>query len=708
MNNFYKILKNLINLFLNFFYCLLKLIMDNCIDRNNIYKQIKIPSIIPKVTNNKLMLNYQNTQIQNNKYEKKSSLSNRTYLHTLLKSSSTSDIRNSIKFSPNRIIMKDYKNSPNKIIPSQKSYKNDEIDNDNDINLNYRNENKFQLNEDEKIKTLNMNLTNKNNKKNYLKSRNNNFQKTFLSKQTNNNLLETVKENVENEENERISTTTTTSTMTIFEGKKSTMLQQYFNLSKKEKQSLLNSSKNFNKKQNNFPISFTLNNNNENNRTMNRKMNNSLDRNNSLIINENNNLNKSTDINNHYSCEQLVNIEDLIIIEEKYETIEKLIIEKNYYVLSKTCYEWFNFYFNCRLGGNLTQFFIDNKIKKTIEDSNILSLISLLIIYEFSFHQKLFELHRKLITKISSLINKNYLLICNNFLSKIKKEFLNSIWVERLRNITLNRVNNKEYYINQIDKNTDEIYETITLIISSIKNNNKTFNKKIIEIFNNYSKFSHDKIYRIFLTNILKLNNSSGSILYSNLKSSSPRINFKLKSSPIKPLTLFLDLDETLMSFVFSKENEGISRIRPYLFQFLNLVKNYYELIIFTAARSDYADPILDVIEGKKGTYFSYRLYRESCSIINNYYVKDIGKFGIDLRKSIIVDNMPQNFRLQKENGILISSFWGEDINDKALLYLGRILVTIGMEMVEKNYMIDIRDELVKYRDEILRKVSMK
>ena len=682
--------------------------MDNCIDRNNIYKQIKIPSIIPKVTNNKLMLNYQNTQIQNNKYEKKSSLSNRTYLHTLLKSSSASDIRDSIKFSPNRIIMKDYKNSPNKIIPSQKSYKNDEIDNDKDINLNYRNENKFQLNEDEKIKTLNMNLTNKNNKKNYLKSRNNNFQKTFLSKQTNNNLLETVKENVENEENERISTTTTTSTMTIFEGKKSTMLQQYFNLSKKEKQSLLNSSKNFNKKQNNFPISFTLNNNNENNRTMNRKMNNSLDRNNSLIINENNNLNKSTDINNHYSCEQLVNIEDLIIIEEKYETIEKLIIEKNYYVLSKTCYEWFNFYFNCRLGGNLTQFFIDNKIKKTIEDSNILSLISLLIIYEFSFHQKLFELHRKLISKISSLINKNYLLICNNFLSKIKKEFLNSIWVERLRNITLNRVNNKEYYINQIDKNTDEIYETITLIISSIKNNNKIFNKKIIEIFNNYSKFSHDKIYRIFLTNILKLNNSSGSILYSNLKSSSPQINFKLKSSPIKPLTLFLDLDETLMSFVFSKENEGISRIRPYLFQFLNLVKNYFELIIFTAAKSDYADPILDVIEGTKGTYFTYRLYRESCSIINNYYVKDIGKFGIDLRKSIIVDNMSQNFRLQKENGILISSFWGEDINDKALFYLGRILVSIGMEMVEKNYMIDIRDELVKYKDEILRKVSMK
>ena len=682
--------------------------MDNGINRNRIYKQVKNPSIIPKLTNNQQKQNYQKIQIQNNKNEKKPTLVNKNYIHTLLKSSSTSDMRDSIKFSPNRIIMKDNSNLSNKIIPFQKCFQNDEIDNDNNINLNYKNKNTFQLNlENEKIKTLNMNLTNNSNEKKYLKNRNNNIQNTFSIKQTNNNFLETVKENDENEENERISTTTTTSTMTFFEGKKGTMLQQYFNLSKKDQQYLLNSAKNFNRKKNHFPISYKLTNNNESNKSMNRKLNNSFDRNNSLIINENNNLNNSDDINN-YSFEELVNIEDLIILEEKYQTIEKLIIEKNYYLLSKTCYEWLNFYFNCTLKGNLTQFFIDIKIKKTIEDTNILSLICVLIIYEFSFHPESFELHRKLITTISSLINKNYLIICNNFLSKIKKEFLNSIWVERLRNITLNRVNNKEYYINQIDKNTDEIYETITLIISSIKNNNKIFNKKIIEIFNNYSKFSHDKIYRIFLTNILKLNNSSGSILYSNLKSSSPQINFKLKSSPIKPLTLFLDLDETLMSFVFSKENEGISRIRPYLFQFLNLVKNYFELIIFTAAKSDYADPILDVIEGTKGTYFTYRLYRESCSIINNYYVKDIGKFGIDLRKSIIVDNMSQNFRLQKENGILISSFWGEDINDKALFYLGRILVSIGMEMVEKNYMIDIRDELVKYKDEILRKVSMK
>ena len=120
--------------------------MDNGINRNRIYKQVKNPSIIPKLTNNQQKQNYQKIQIQNNKNEKKPTLVNKNYIHTLLKSSSTSDMRDSIKFSPNRIIMKDNSNLSNKIIPFQKCFQNDEIDNDNNINLNYKNKNTFQLN----------------------------------------------------------------------------------------------------------------------------------------------------------------------------------------------------------------------------------------------------------------------------------------------------------------------------------------------------------------------------------------------------------------------------------------------------------------------------------------------------------------------------------------------------------------------------------
>lgn len=67
----------------------------------------------------------------------------------------------------------------------------------------------------------------------------------------------------------------------------------------------------------------------------------------------------------------------------------------------------------------------------------------------------------------------------------------------------------------------------------------------------------------------------------------------------------------------------------------------------------------------------------------------------------IIVDNMPQNFKLQKDNGILIKTFYGEDQNDKALLELIPILTDIA-----KNPNKDIRESLAGFKDDIFRKVS--
>ncbi len=108
----------------------------------------------------------------------------------------------------------------------------------------------------------------------------------------------------------------------------------------------------------------------------------------------------------------------------------------------------------------------------------------------------------------------------------------------------------------------------------------------------------------------------------------------------------------------------------------------------------------MDAIESNK-KYFSYVFYREHTVIEENDYVKDISRIGRDLSKMIIVDNMPQNFRLQKENGILIKTFYGEDQNDKALLELIPILIEIGKSPGK-----DLRESLALFKDEILKKVS--
>lgn len=48
-------------------------------------------------------------------------------------------------------------------------------------------------------------------------------------------------------------------------------------------------------------------------------------------------------------------------------------------------------------------------------------------------------------------------------------------------------------------------------------------------------------------------------------------------------------------------------------------------------------------------------------------YYKDLSKLGRDLKKTIIVDNIPENFSLQPANGIQIKEWKGNDSEDKAL-----------------------------------------
>jgi len=175
-----------------------------------------------------------------------------------------------------------------------------------------------------------------------------------------------------------------------------------------------------------------------------------------------------------------------------------------------------------------------------------------------------------------------------------------------------------------------------------------------------------------------------------------------LKQEPLHKYTLVLDLDETLIHFKIDPydENKGLLRLRPGIFDFLDSMKKYYELVVFTAATQEYADPILDALE-KNTLYFDYRLYRKHCIIYESDFVKDLSKLGRDLTKTMIVDNMPQNFRLQKENGIFIKTFYGEDPDDSALLDLIPILSKIAESRVK-----DVRKALQIFRDEILKRVS--
>ena len=85
-----------------------------------------------------------------------------------------------------------------------------------------------------------------------------------------------------------------------------------------------------------------------------------------------------------------------------------------------------------------------------------------------------------------------------------------------------------------------------------------------------------------------------------------------------KNFTLILDLDETLIKFVTNiNYPKGKIIFRPGLIQFLNKIFPLFDLILWTIAKKDYADEMINNIEKDK-KYFTARLYRDHASYKNN------------------------------------------------------------------------------------------
>ena len=159
------------------------------------------------------------------------------------------------------------------------------------------------------------------------------------------------------------------------------------------------------------------------------------------------------------------------------------------------------------------------------------------------------------------------------------------------------------------------------------------------------------------------------------------------KTSPYHK-TLVLDLDETLIHSYFDcpsprqadlsydiyiekKKIHVNSIVRPGATEFLENVAGHFEIVIFTASLSEYANPLLDFIDKNKKCEF--RLYREHCCSFNNgftnSFTKDLKKLDRDMKNLIIIDNNPKSYMLNKENGVPIKT-WVEDIYDKELYKL--------------------------------------
>lgn len=182
-----------------------------------------------------------------------------------------------------------------------------------------------------------------------------------------------------------------------------------------------------------------------------------------------------------------------------------------------------------------------------------------------------------------------------------------------------------------------------------------------------------------------------------NIRDNSPSQLHKIAKAPIRrsqsafivPLTVVLDLDNTLIcsskepssSFDFNiavpDGNGDIETVyvtkRPRLDGFLTKLCQISTPYLFSSGDKVYVDQVMSFID-PLGQIFSKVFYRESCKLATpGVYIKDLSVVGTYLPRTCLVDDQPESFGEQTENGVKITPFNG-DPHDRELDTLLTIL----------------------------------
>ena len=414
------------------------------------------------------------------------------------------------------------------------------------------------------------------------------------------------------------------------------------------------------------------------------------------------------------------NFESIITFEEllTYFFSQKIKLNKNNYI------SFFKIFKHYNLNKSLDDIFINHNNYKNIFDKLFTLQFISIISDEIYSNEKKEESKIKIIKTCLKLNHQNFLMLAFILIDILQLNNMTNLYQNKINKIIYEKLNDFKLYQN------NNIFIRIENLIKKIKENNKELENKmeliikdknhmLYKIYKNSKEINLDNYINSCLTilglketEIHELNKSLNEEEIEIIKSVKVPFLFPLEKKDKYILTIVLDLDKTLIYNEEEEENyeeeeedeeEEIKNeiiLRPGLYDFLdNLIKLKCELIIFSSSNEQRGEECINKIEKNK-KYFNKRLFRDYCTLIGSSYVKDLSKLGRDLSKTIIIDNDLGCFYLQQENGILIKSFNGEK-DDKILFNLIKIL----KEIIKCPYH-DIRSEIDKYRNELIKSVS--
>lgn len=160
----------------------------------------------------------------------------------------------------------------------------------------------------------------------------------------------------------------------------------------------------------------------------------------------------------------------------------------------------------------------------------------------------------------------------------------------------------------------------------------------------------------------------------------------------MKKMLLILDLDETLIHATENKldkpENFRCEQyyvyVRPHLDDFLEIIKNHFEIAVWTSSTEMYAEIVVKNIFPNDYP-LSFLWAREKCtkrfdeltySHVNIKDLKKVKKKGYNLEKILIVDDTPEKISRNYGNHVRIEPFEG-DLRDQELSLLSKYLISI-------------------------------
>lgn len=203
-----------------------------------------------------------------------------------------------------------------------------------------------------------------------------------------------------------------------------------------------------------------------------------------------------------------------------------------------------------------------------------------------------------------------------------------------------------------------------------------------------------DQMKDIFLTGTFS-NLNIENLEFETKSNALPPIPFLSLNTTTKEYSLVLELEGVLLISKINDENEISFEKRPHVDEFLKEMSSYYEIIVYSVASKEFVEQALEFLDPQK--LVKYKLSGEHTVKHNNLFVKDLNLIGRDLKKVLCIDFKVENFQFQKDNGIFIKK-WEGDEKDECLTQLSDLLKHFAKKQFK-----DLSKVLINYRDKAIR-----